>query len=93
MSGKIFIQQDGNRILVPSDALLTDWPGCTEEIVVSASDAEKARSDRDTLLAKTDVWALSDRTMTAAQTQYRQDLRDIPAQAGFPTDITWPTKP
>ena len=24
---------------------------------------------------------------------YRQALRDITDQAGFPTDITWPTKP
>ena len=90
---KVFIQQDGNRIVVPSDAVLSDWPGCTEEVAVSASDAEKARSDRDTLLAETDWWATSDRTMTAEQTAYRQALRDITDQAGFPTDITWPTKP
>jgi len=48
---------------------------------------------RDTLLAATDVWALSDRTMTAEQTAYRQALRDVTGQAGFPEDITWPTKP
>lgn len=24
---------------------------------------------------------------------YRQALLDIPDQAGFPTDVTWPTKP
>jgi len=51
------------------------------------------RDERDSLLAETDVWALSDRTMTAEQTAYRQALRDITDQAGFPTDITWPTKP
>lgn len=48
---------------------------------------------RDTLLAATDVWALSDRTMTAEQTAYRQALRDITDQDGFPTAVTWPTKP
>ena len=53
----------------------------------------EARQGRDQLLAATDVWALSDRTMTAEQTAYRQALRDITDQAGFPTDITWPTKP
>jgi hypothetical protein len=52
-----------------------------------------ARAKRDELLQPTDVWALSDRTMTAEQTAYRQDLRDITDQAGFPEDITWPTKP
>lgn len=51
------------------------------------------RNKRDGLIAATDVWALSDRTMTAEQTAYRQALRDITDQAGFPTDITWPTKP
>ena len=51
------------------------------------------RNQRDQLLAATDTWALSDRTMTAEQTAYRQALRDITDQAGFPTDITWPTKP
>ena len=24
---------------------------------------------------------------------FRQALRDIPTQAGFPTNVTWPTKP
>ena len=52
-----------------------------------------ARNHRDRLIAETDWWATSDRTMSAEQTAYRQALRDIPSQAGFPTDITWPTKP
>ena len=51
------------------------------------------RSERDQLIAATDWWATSDRTMTAAQTAYRQALRDLTDQAGFPEDITWPTKP
>ncbi len=55
--------------------------------------AEAVRRDRDAYLAETDVWALSDRTMTAEQTAYRQALRDVTGQSGFPTDITWPTKP
>ena len=55
--------------------------------------ADEARAERNTFLQATDVWALSDRTMTAEQTAYRQALRDITAQSGFPTDITWPTKP
>jgi hypothetical protein len=52
-----------------------------------------ARSHRNILIAETDWWATSDRTMSAEQTAYRQALRDITSQAGFPTDITWPTKP
>ena len=51
------------------------------------------RELRNDYLSETDWWATSDRTMTAEQTAYRQALRDITDQAGFPTDITWPTKP
>ena len=51
------------------------------------------RSQRNALLAETDWWAVSDRTMTQAETDYRQALRDVPAQAGFPDNVTWPTKP
>ena len=54
---------------------------------------DQVRQERDNILAETDWWATSDRTMTAEQTAYRQALRDITGQAGFPTNITWPTKP
>ena len=50
------------------------------------------RSKRDSLLQETDWWAVSDRTMTAEQTAYRQALRDITSQAGFPFNVTWPVK-
>ena len=35
------------------------------------------RFERNILLQETDWWGASDNTMTAEQTQYRQDLRDI----------------
>jgi len=50
------------------------------------------RSKRDSLLQETDWWAVSDRTMTDEQTAYRQALRDITSQAGFPFSVTWPEK-
>ncbi len=56
-------------------------------------EAEQVRSKRDDLLTETDWWAVQDRTMTQAEVDYRQALRDITDQASFPTDITWPTKP
>ena len=37
------------------------------------------RAKREEKLAETDWWAMSDRTMTTEQTNYRQTLRDIPA--------------
>jgi len=57
------------------------------------AEKEAARDERDSLLADTDWMALSDVTMSAEMTTYRQALRDITAQAGFPHSVTWPTKP
>jgi hypothetical protein len=54
---------------------------------------ESIRYERNRLLQETDVWGLSDYPATAEQTAYRQALRDITDQDGFPLDITWPTKP
>lgn len=57
------------------------------------------RIERQSLLAQSDWTQLSDvlTTMTPEKLQewktYRQALRDIPLQASFPTDVTWPTKP
>jgi hypothetical protein len=54
---------------------------------------DEARSLRNDLLAETDWWAVADRTMSQDEIDYRQALRDIPQQEGFPESVTWPTKP
>ena len=54
---------------------------------------DNVRSKRDGLLSETDWMALSDVTMSDTITAYRQALRDIPSQSGFPFNVTWPTKP
>ena len=51
------------------------------------------RAKRDELLKATDHYGLSDVTMSSEMTTYRQALRDVPQQDGFPASITWPTKP
>lgn len=65
----------------------------TVENMEQSNAAANVRDKRNRLLAETDWWAVSDRTMTTAQAQYRDALRDIPAQAGFPFSVTWPTNP
>jgi len=58
------------------------------------ADAElRVRQNRDALLIETDWMALSDVTMSSEMATYRQALRDVPSQSGFPFNITWPTKP
>lgn len=52
------------------------------------------RLQRDALLAKSDWTQIGDAPVDKEAWQtYRQALRDISDQAGFPTDIVWPTKP
>lgn len=52
-----------------------------------------ARKTRDRLLSETDWMALSDNTMTPEWASYRQALRDITSQEGFPYSVIWPIKP
>lgn len=52
------------------------------------------RDQRNRLILETDHWMMSDTPEpTQAQLDYRQALRDVPAQAEFPQNIVWPTKP
>ena len=61
--------------------------------LVNAEPMRLLRVERDRKLAETDWWAMSDRTMTDAQTTYRQALRDVPANYTSLDDVVWPTKP
>lgn len=69
------------------------------QIVAKNTEVEPAeplrllRVERDSKLAETDWWAGSDRTMTQAQIDYRQALRNITDNATSLDDVTWPTKP
>ena len=54
---------------------------------------DAVRNQRDRLLSDTDWMALSDNTITPEWATYRQALRDITGQTGFPYDVVWPTKP
>jgi hypothetical protein len=55
--------------------------------------SEIVREQRNILLIETDYHALSDNTMSDEITVYRQALRDITSQTGFPYSVEWPIKP
>ena len=67
------------------------------ELKTDAEYAAEARAKRNALIAETDYLAMPDYPIDAekkaAVLAYRQALRDIPEQAGFPRQIDWPTKP
>jgi hypothetical protein len=58
-----------------------------------ASAAASVRSTRSMLLAETDWTALSDVIIIPEMATYRQALRDITSQPGFPHNVSWPVKP
>ena len=59
--------------------------------------AEAIRSKRNQLIAETDHMLLPDYPITSEQLiaikAYRQELRDIPEQSGFPNDVVFPVNP
>lgn len=68
----------------------------TEDEIASAtsSKASQMRSNRNRLLAECDWTQISDATVDKTiWATYRQELRDISSQEGFPWTITWPTQP
>ena len=67
---------------------------------LDAALAAEVRSNRNRRLAEVDAvagnalrWAALDAETQAAWALYRQELLDVPQQAGFPNDVVWPTKP
>jgi len=72
------------------------WDGQSfEPFVPDVSEvAEKVRFTRDNLLKNSDWTQIADAPVDkAAWATYRQALRDLPKEAGFPWTITWPTEP
>ncbi len=65
------------------------------QATLDAKTATANRTKRDGLLADTAYFALTDVTMDAAMTTYRQALRDITDHADWPNleDADWPAAP
>jgi hypothetical protein len=56
--------------------------------------AISVRAERSSLLTASDWTQVADAPVDqAAWATYRQALRDIPDQPGFPHNVAWPTKP
>ena len=61
---------------------------------LDAKQAESVREERNKRLAETDWTQLTDAPVnSAAWGTYRQNLRNITEQSGFPWEVTWPNKP
>ena len=95
-----------NKILDLNTDIITEIPLTEEE--QAALDAKEAawaagaddraaaevRTERDAKLVSSDWTQVADAPVDqAAWATYRQELRAMPEQAGFPKTITWPTEP
>ena len=76
------------------DLDVADYVEPTVDVEVLAT---KIRMQRNDLLKRTDYLMMSDYPIEsdrlAKVKTYRQALRDIPEQSGFPRTIAWPEKP
>lgn len=63
--------------------------------VADARKAEFVRTERNAKLAATDWTQAADvpQAVKDSYASYRQALRDVPQQAGFPNQIVWPELP
>ncbi len=90
--------------VVETTPVLENGVWITSWVVVELSDSEKeirqllkassVRADRDRLLASSDWTQVADAPVDAALwATYRQALRNVPSQAGFPLTVEWPVAP
>ena len=95
--------EDGNETDVAEEDVATTYVQShfigqddTKDARLLADEWTQIRRERTRLLAETDHLALSDQTLSAGMTTYRQELRDLPDDQSSETayaDITWPDKP
>lgn len=86
-----------------TDSQLAKWDGSkwsVETIPVAEPDPKPiapevlVRAKRDGLLINSDWTQVDDSPVDkSAWATYRQSLRDVPTQAGFPNSVTWPSEP
>jgi len=103
---KVSVFRDHNRAtqkLVPCSPVVENGFAYVVEVVdkteaeIAADNeslAAKVRAERDRKLAETDWTQVADSPVdSTVWSVYRQSLRDIPSQEGFPQEVTWPDQP
>jgi len=102
---KSIVKQDGafiaDGVIFPisviGDGTIEEWTDALPVGEPLPEHYQKARAIRDSLIAESD-WRVIRATETGVPISqewidYRQALRDISNQEGFPKEVTWPTEP
>ena len=89
---KAINDESGNKIATTVEEI----PQPTEEEKRKKKEAE-VRAKRDYLISQTDYllqpdYPISDADLAKIK-EYRQALRDVPSQEGFPDNVVWPEMP
>ena len=95
----VFEERNGTTVDIQTEQITEDvvfedgvWKQKYNKVLLSEEQAgQRVRNHRDSLLRRTDWTALSDNTMTTEMVAYRQALRDVTTQEGFPYSVIWPT--
>jgi hypothetical protein len=71
------------------------WPPVISEEILLAQLANSIREERNKLLAESDWTQGKDipDEISTPWAEYRQALRTLPEQEGFPSNVTWPEAP
>jgi hypothetical protein len=84
---------EGTDSDIPADSTILSRWDTDEYNTMAVKMWGEMREARNQLLAETDYFALSDVTMTADMSTYRQDLRDLPANTVDVFNPVYPEKP
>ena len=88
------LTKNGNVPFTPEEEV--EWDAMEAEWAAGANDraATEIRTERNAKLTQSDWTQVIDAPVDqAAWAKYRQALRDIPSQAGFPNEVIWPVEP
>lgn len=88
-----YINPRYDEIIARTETEPVSEPVIISDEQIAADNLMVLRKQRDQKIAETDWWANSDLTMTQAQIDYRQALRDITNTYSSYLDVVWPTKP
>lgn len=94
MSIRTYATPDG--VFPFTDSMNEEWDkkDLLESIESANRLVEELKEKRNLLLSESDWTQVADAPVDkAAWAVYRQALRDIPQQSGFPETIKWPEKP
>jgi hypothetical protein len=99
VDGALYYIENSQPVAIPaqpSQYAVFDYT--TKQWVLSPNLAiAEVSQKRSTLLYASDWTQIPNNPLTTAQQQawatYRQELRDIPQQSGYPYNVVWPTPP